>query len=94
MTPVDILFNDSTNEATLRSVVLITWRLWMSRHGKSPNIFLVGRRAWGLGLSPDQKTLIVLNGLSDDFTLIDLKTKRPQLTKRAGLIPHSIKVFE
>jgi hypothetical protein len=38
--------------------------------------------------------LIVLNGLSDDFTLIDLATKRPRLTKRAGLIPHSIEVFE
>ena len=94
MTPVDILFNDSTNEAYVAlgsanhvAIVDVTKR-------KITKYILVGRRAWGLGLSPDRKTLIVLNGLSDDFTLIDLKTKRPQLTKRAGLIPHSIKVFE
>ena len=84
MTPVDILFNDSTNEVYVAlgsanhvAIVDVTKR-------KITKYILVGRRAWGLGLSPDQKTLIVLNGLSDDFTLIDLKTKRPQLTKRAG----------
>ncbi|MBU26348.1 MAG: hypothetical protein CMD99_10025 [Gammaproteobacteria bacterium] len=94
MTPVDIAFNDLANEAYIAlgsanhiAIVDITTR-------KITKYILVGRRAWGLGLSPDKQTLIVLNGLSDDFTLIDLQTKRPYLTKRAGLIPHSIKVFE
>lgn len=94
MTPVDILFNPSANEAYVAlgsanhvAVVDINSR-------EITKYILVGRRAWGLGLSPDGKVLAVLNGLSDDFTFIDLNTKRPILTKRAGLIPHSIEVFK
>jgi len=94
MTPVDILFNPSANEAYVAlgsanhvAVVDINSR-------DITKYILVGRRAWGLGLSPDGKVLAVLNGLSDDFTFIDLDTKRPFLTKRAGLIPHSIEVFK
>jgi DNA-binding beta-propeller fold protein YncE len=94
MTPVDILFNPNQNEAYVAlgganhvAIVDTTTR-------EITKYILVGRRAWGLGLSPDAQTLIVLNGLSDDFTMIDLNTRRPILTKRAGLIPHSIEVFE
>ena len=94
MTPVDILFNEPANEVYIAlgsanhvAVVDVATR-------EITKYILVGRRAWGLGLSHDNQTLIVLNGLSDDFTLIDLKTKRPRLTKRAGLIPHSIEVFK
>jgi len=94
MTPVDILFNESKNEAYIAlgsanhvAIVDITTR-------EIIKYILVGKRAWGLGLSPDKQTLIVLNGLSDDFTFIDLQTKRPKLTKRAGLIPHSVEVFK
>ena len=94
MTPVDILFNEAADEAYIalgsanHVAVVDLNTLAINKY------ILVGRRAWGLGLSPDQSTLIVLNGLSDDFTLIDLATKRPRLTKRAGLIPHSVEVFE
>ena len=94
MTPVDILFNEAADEAYIalgsanHVAVIDLNTLAINKY------ILVGRRAWGLGLSPDQSTLIVLNGLSDDFTLIDLATKRPRLTKRAGLIPHSVEVFE
>lgn len=94
MTPVDILFNPNSNEAYValgsanHVAIVDTNTLEITKY------ILVGRRAWGLGLSPDAQTLIVLNGLSDDFTMIDLNTKRPILTKRAGLIPHSIEVFK
>jgi DNA-binding beta-propeller fold protein YncE len=94
MTPVDILFNPNLNEAYValgsanHVAIVDTKTLEITKY------ILVGRRAWGLGLSPDAQTLIVLNGLSDDFTMIDLNTRRPTLTKRAGLIPHSIEVFE
>lgn len=94
MTPVDILFNPVADEAYValgsanHIAVVDTKTLEIIKY------ILVGRRAWGLGLSPDHQTLVVLNGLSDDFTLIDLATKRPILTKRTGLIPHSIEVFE
>jgi DNA-binding beta-propeller fold protein YncE len=94
MTPVDILFNSDANEAyvALGSANHVAVVDTMTR--EIIKYILVGRRAWGLGLSPDKQTLIVLNGLSDDFTLIDLATRRPRLTKRAGLIPHSVEVFE
>ena len=94
MTPVDILFNPNRNEVYValgsanHVAIVDTNTLEITKY------ILVGRRAWGLGLSPDAQTLIVLNGLSDDFTMIDLNTRRPILTKRAGLIPHSIEVFE
>lgn len=94
MTPVDILFNQPANEAYVAlgsanhvAVVDIKTR-------EITKYILVGRRAWGLGLAPDGQTLAVLNGLSDDFTFIDLNSKRPRLTKRAGLVPHAIEVFE
>ena len=94
MTPVDILFNPNSNEAYValgsanHVAIVDTTTLEITKY------ILVGRRAWGLGLSPDAQILIVLNGLSDDFTMIDLNTKRPIRTKRAGLIPHSIEVFK
>jgi DNA-binding beta-propeller fold protein YncE len=94
MTPVDILFNPNRNEVYValgsanHVAIVDTKTLEITKY------ILVGRRAWGLGLSPNAQTLIVLNGLSDDFTMIDLNTRRPILTKRAGLIPHSIEVFE
>jgi len=94
MTPVDIIFNELKNEAYIAlgganhvAVVDISTR-------EIIQYILVGKRAWGLGLSPDGKTLIVLNGLSDDFTMIDLISRRPTFTKRAGLVPHAIEVFE
>ena len=37
---------------------------------------LVGSRAWGIAISPDQKTLYVANGLSDDLSVIDVDSRR------------------
>lgn len=54
---------------------------------------LVGRRAWGLELSPDEEQLFVLNGLSDDMTIIDLDRRRPIRSVRTGLVPHAVKVI-
>lgn len=53
----------------------------------------VGRRAWGLAQSVDGKLLYVLNGLSDDMTIIDLDTNRPIRTVRTGLVPHAVMVI-
>lgn len=94
MTPVDILFDQSE---TLAFVALGAANHVAFVNVKSLEIekyILVGRRAWGLGLSPDNRSLIVLNGLSDDFTIIDIESRRPRVTKQAGLIPHAIEVFE
>ena len=94
MTPVDILLNETANEAyvalgSANHVAIVD----INTH-QILKYILVGRRAWGLGLTPDASTLIVLNGLSDDFTMIDLSTKRPIFTRRAGLTPNSIEIFE
>jgi len=93
LTPVDILFDQT---GTLAFVAL-----GAANHVAFVNVtslkvekyVLVGRRAWGLGLSPDNKSLIVLNGLSDDFTVIDIDSRRPRVTRQAGLVPHAIEVF-
>lgn len=53
----------------------------------------VGRRAWGLARSADGQLLYVLNGLSDDMTIIDLDTNRPIRTVRTGLVPHAVMVI-
>ena len=94
MTPVDILFDQT---GTLAFVALGAANHVAFVDVKSLEIekyIVVGRRAWGLGLSPDNRSLIVLNGLSDDFTIIDIESRRPTVTKQAGLIPHAIEVFE
>ena len=53
---------------------------------------LVGSRAWGVGLSPDEATLYVANGLSDDVTVIDADTRRVTKSVPVGRVPHSILV--
>jgi PQQ-dependent catabolism-associated beta-propeller protein len=53
---------------------------------------LVGSRAWGVGLSPDEKTLYVANGLSDDVTVIDTDTRRVVKSVPVGRVPHSVLV--
>ena len=51
---------------------------------------LVGKRAWGVGLSRDEKTAIVTNGLSDDITIVDMTTMKPVKSIPAGRTPHSV----
>lgn len=93
LTPVDILFDHSQQTAfvalgSANHVVVIDA---VSR--KIIKYILVGRRPWGLGLTPDGTTLFVLNGLSDDVTLIDLAKNRPIRTSRTGLVPHSVEIL-
>jgi PQQ-dependent catabolism-associated beta-propeller protein len=55
---------------------------------------LVGSRAWGTQLSPDEKLLYVANGLSDDVSIVDVATRKNIRTISAGRIPHSVLVDE
>jgi PQQ-dependent catabolism-associated beta-propeller protein len=55
---------------------------------------LVGKRAWGLGLDAAQKTLYVVNGLSDDLTIVDVASAKPIKTVQVGRVPHSVMVVE
>jgi YVTN family beta-propeller protein len=55
---------------------------------------LAGKRAWGLALSKDEKTLFVTNGLSDDMTLVDTQSGKAIRTVAVGRVPHTPLVFE
>jgi YVTN family beta-propeller protein len=58
------------------------------------SLVLVGKRAWGLGLDAAEKTLYVVNGLSDDLTIVDVASAKAQKTVRVGRVPHSVVVVE
>jgi PQQ-dependent catabolism-associated beta-propeller protein len=51
---------------------------------------LVGKRAWGLGLTYDEKKLYVANGLSDDISIIDTQSLKVLTSIPVGLVPYGI----
>lgn len=53
---------------------------------------LVGSRAWNVSESPDHKLLYVVNGLSDDMSVIDLATRKNIRTISCGRTPHTVRV--
>lgn len=92
LTPVDILFDHSKKIGfvalgSANHVVIVD-----AVEREIMKYILVGRRPWGLGLTPDGKRLFVLNGLSDDVTIIDVKAQRPMRTSRTGLVPHAVEI--
>jgi len=56
------------------------------------NYVLVGSRAWGVALSPDETTLYVANGLSDDLSIVDVASRKPIRAVSVGRVPHSVLV--
>lgn len=61
---------------------------------KTTDLVLAGKRAWGLGLNKAQDRLLVVNGLSDDVTLIDVAAAKAIKTVGVGRVPHSVVVVE
>jgi PQQ-dependent catabolism-associated beta-propeller protein len=57
---------------------------------KVEGYILVGKRAWGLGMSRDENTLYVANGFGDDITVIDLKSRKATVSLPVGRIPWGI----
>jgi PQQ-dependent catabolism-associated beta-propeller protein len=53
---------------------------------------LVGKRAWGVDLTSDERTAVVANGLSDDITIVDMASMKPIKSVPAGRTPHSVVV--
>lgn len=51
---------------------------------------LVGKRAWSVDLSRDEKLAYVANGLSDDITVVDMATMKPVKSVPIGRVPHSV----
>jgi YVTN family beta-propeller protein len=61
---------------------------------KVTDLVLAGKRAWGLGLSRDEKTLVVANGLSDDATVIDVPSAKAVKSVKVGRVPHTVVIVE
>ena len=93
LTPVDVVFDDAKETAfvALGSANHVAIIDVLTRNIEK--YILVGRRPWGLALTPDGSKLFVLNGLSDDVTIIDVVAQRPVRTSRTGLVPHSIEIL-
>jgi PQQ-dependent catabolism-associated beta-propeller protein len=53
---------------------------------------LVGKRAWGAALNRKEDRLYVVNGLSDDLSIVDTTTRRVIMTVPVGRVPHSVVV--
>lgn len=54
---------------------------------------LVGKRAWGLALNQDESRLFVVNGLSDDLTVVDVKAAKALQTLPVGRVPHTVVLY-
>jgi PQQ-dependent catabolism-associated beta-propeller protein len=59
---------------------------------KVEDYVLVGSRAWGVALSPDERTLYVANGLSDDLSIVDMGSRKAVRSVPVGRVPHSVLV--
>jgi len=53
---------------------------------------LVGERAWNVTLDRPEKRLLVVNGLSDDISIIDVEALRVVKSVPVGRVPHTILV--
>jgi YVTN family beta-propeller protein len=53
---------------------------------------LVGQRVWQLAFTPDQKTVISTNGVSNDITFIDVATDEPIQSVTVGALPWGVVV--
>ncbi|NDY90788.1 PQQ-dependent catabolism-associated beta-propeller protein [Ideonella livida] len=58
------------------------------------DLVLTGKRAWGVGLNKAQNRLLVVNGLSDDLTVVDTQAAKALKTVPVGRVPHSVVVVE
>jgi YVTN family beta-propeller protein len=59
---------------------------------ETEDYILVGSRAWGVALSPDETLLYVSNGLSDDLSIIDVAARQNIRTVPVGRVPHTVVV--
>jgi len=94
LTPVDILFDHAEATAFVALGSANHVAILDANEREILKYILVGRRPWGLGITPDGEHLFVLNGLSDDVTIIDIEAQRPVRTSRTGLVPHSVEILK
>lgn len=51
---------------------------------------LAGKRAWNVALNKGESQLFVVNGLSDDMTVIDVASGKPVKTIPVGRVPYAV----
>jgi len=61
---------------------------------KITDVVLVGKRAWNLALDKAETRLFVVNGLSDDVTVIDVPGAKPIKSIPVGRVPYGVVVVE
>jgi PQQ-dependent catabolism-associated beta-propeller protein len=61
---------------------------------KVQNLVLVGKRAWNVTQSADGARLFVVNGLSDDLTVVDVKGAKAVKTIPVGRVPYGVVLDE
>jgi PQQ-dependent catabolism-associated beta-propeller protein len=61
---------------------------------KVTNLVLVGKRPWSVALDKAEATLYVVNGLSDDLTIVDVAAAKPLKSVKMGRVPHTVLVVE
>jgi len=58
------------------------------------DLVLVGKRAWNVALDKAEGRLIVVNGLSDDITVVDVAAAKPVKSIAVGRVPYAALVVE
>lgn len=61
---------------------------------KVTQVVLAGKRVWNVALDSVEARLYVVNGLSDDMTVIDVATAKPLKTVAVGRVPYQALVVE
>ncbi len=61
---------------------------------KVTDLVLVGKRAWNVTLDKAQARLYVVNGLSDDVTVVDVATAKPIKSIPVGRVPYGLVLVE
>lgn len=57
---------------------------------KVRSLTLVGKRAWNVALTHDESRLFVVNGLSDDITVVETASGKAVKSIPVGRVPHSV----
>jgi YVTN family beta-propeller protein len=61
---------------------------------KTTDLALVGRRAWNVVLDKAEQNLYVVNGLSDDLTIVDVASAKARKTVPVGRVPYMAVLVE
>jgi PQQ-dependent catabolism-associated beta-propeller protein len=61
---------------------------------KTTNLVLVGKRAWNVALDKAEAKLLVVNGLSDDVTVVDVPGAKAIKSIPVGRVPYGVAIVE